>query len=343
MSNIDLETGLEFEYDLIETNNNNILSSNDIQNDIFKLVKMSENTDLYTLKYEHILFNNSNALIAYREFETLARNIIQSINGHNEYLKLMTCLINCMRHEHGLNKRLLSYCLLDILSETNPELANEVFLHFTKYVGCWKDLKYFYNFVKQNRYGDEYRSSVVNYSIELANKQLKEDLESHPDNKISNVSKWIPREKSKYHDLYRRLAMNYFNEYRGEYRVREQAIRALNKAKMEYRKCLSTLNRKLDTVQIKQCNGNWQKINPQNVTYRTMELQINSFLNLSRNSNKMRHETCDRIICSQNFVDHDENYNFKTIKREKINIQTSSDLFNLVSRREYLLDRFIHL
>ena len=137
--------------------------------------------------------------------------------------------------------------------------------------------------------------------------------------------------------------MNYFNEYRGEYRVREQAIRAQNKAKMKYRKCLSKLNKKLDTVQIKQCSQNWQKINPQNVTYRTMELQINSFLNLSRGNNKMRHETCDRIICSQNFVDHDENYNFKTIKREKIKIQNANDLLNLVSKREYLLDRFIHL
>lgn len=326
----------EFEYDLIEATNNNILSSNDIQNDIFNLVTMSNNLYLYTLNFKQIL-DNPDALKVYREFETLARNVIHSINGHQEYLKLITCLITCMRYEHGLNKRLLSYCLLDILSEINTQLANEIFFHFTFHVGCWKDLKYFYAFIREN--GKEYTSSVVEYSIELANLQLRQDLCSS-NNSLSNVAKWIPREKTKYYKLYERLASNYFDEYHHSIDCNnlEQKNRAMNKAKMEYRKCLSSLNKRLDTVQIKQCSQNWQKINPQNVTCRTKQLQINSFLNLSTNSNKMRYEICDRIICSQNFIDDDSQYNQN--KRERINIQNMTDLLNLISKKEYLLKRF---
>lgn len=326
MTTIDL--GLEFEYDLIEENNSNIISSNDIQSDIFNLFELSNNLYLYTLNFKQIL-NEHDALIAYREFETLAKNIFQSINGHNEYLKLMASLIKCMRHEHGLNKRLLSYCLLDILSEHDSQLANEVFLYFISYVGCWKDLKYFYSFSRDM--GKEYNSSIIEYSIELANQQLKTDLFNFPNN-LSNVAKWIPREKTKYNKLYERLVLNYFNEYK-------QTKKSMNKAKMQYRKNLSLLNKQLDTVQIKQCSQQWQKINPTIQTCRTMQLQINSFLNLSKNSNKMKYELSNRIICSQNFIDYNENNKNQNenksenkSKREKIKINNLNDLFNIISK-----------
>lgn len=334
MNDFDLE--FELEYDLIEQKDTDIISSNDIQNDILNLVKLSENVYLHTLTLEQI-FKNPDALLAYREFDSLARNIFNYVDDHRKYLKLMIKLINCMRDKHGLNKRLLSYCLLDILSEYQPELANELFLTFTC-IGCWKDLKYFYAFACE--IDKEFTSSVVEYSIQLANNQLRQDLLENIN--ISNVAKWIPREKTKYKKLYERLVLNYFNDY--DYfkyvKTLEQKQKSMNKAKMEYRKNLSKLNKQLDTVQIKQCSKQWQKINPTIQTQRTLELQMNAFLNLSRNSNKIRYESADRIICSQNFMDTN-NININKINEiNKINksnesngtINTFNELFYLINK-----------
>jgi len=330
---------LELEYDLIEQKDTNIISSNDIQNDILNLVKLSENTYLYTLTPEQIL-KNSNALLVYEEFDSLSRNIFNYVNTHPEYLKLMIGLIKCMRHKDGLDKRLLSYCLLDILSEHQPDLANELFLTFTT-IGCWKDLKYFYAFACE--IGKEYTSSVVEYSIQLANEQLKKDLIE--DINISNVAKWIPREKTKYKKLYERLVVNYFEkqdyqDYFKYSKTQEQKKKAMNKAKMEYRKILSKLNRQLDTVQIKQCSKQWQKIDPQKQTMQTLELQMNAFLNLS--NNKIRYELSDRIICAQNFIDvmnldktNKTNINKININKINININTFNELFELINEYSY--------
>ena len=324
MNNLDLD--LELEYDLIEKKDAYILSSNDIQNDILNLVKLSENMYLYTLTLEQIL-KNPDALLAYKEFDSLARNIFNYVSDHNEYLMLIVGLIKCMRHQEGFDKRLLSYCLLDILSEYYPNIANELFLIFVKSIGCWKDLKYFYSFACI--IGKEYTSSVIEYSIQLANEELKNNCNS-------NVAKWIPREKTKYIKLYERLVVNYFEDrdyfkYDGSVlKNPEQQKKAMNKAKMEYRKILSKLNKQLDTVQIKQCSKQWQKIDPYNQTCRTLELQMNAFLNLS--NDKIRYELGDRIICAQNFIDTKINLNKinKPDKPNKKNVNTFNELVSLI-------------
>lgn len=336
---LDLDLDLELEYDLIEKKDTDIISSNDIQDDILNLVKLSENEYLYTLTSEQIfnpdIFKNQDAL---KEFDSLARKIFNYVNGHSEYLIFMVGLIKCMRHQEGFDKRLLSYCLLDILSEYYPDLANELFSTFVKSIGCWKDFKYFYSFVCE--IGKEYTSSVVEYSIKLANEQLKQDLLEDMD--ISNVAKWIPREKTKYKELYERLVVNYFedHDYFKYAKTLKQKNKAMNKAKMEYRKILSKLNKQLDTVQIKQCSKQWQKINPHTQTSRTLELQINAFLNLSKN-NKIRYESSDRIICSQNFIDANTNTNINTDTNTNTDtnmninlnkITTFNELFNLISK-----------
>lgn len=307
--NTNVDFDFDSEYDLIDGNETCIMSSIDNQNDILNLVKLSENTYLHTLTLKQIL-KNAHALSIYKEFETLARNIFNYTDGNPNhiYLSLMIKLIKHMRWQHGLNKRLLSYCLLDILSEHNMNLANEVFLNFTT-IGSWKDLKYFYMFC--SLIDKEFTSSVIDYSIKLANEQLKADLlnytnaNTNENTSISNIAKWIPREKSKYNKLYERLVIDYFKDtnYFKYANNSLQKKKAMNKAKMEYRKILSKLNAELDTVQIKQCAKNWQKIDPEKQTITTLKLQSKAFLNLSRNSNRMKYELGDRIICSQNFMD----------------------------------------
>jgi hypothetical protein len=155
--------------------------------------------------------------------------------------------------------------------------------------------------------------------------------------------KWIPREKTKHINLYNRLVLNFSNCTNNYFKYAttiEQKRKAMNKSKMEYRKHLSKLNNALDTVQIKQCSGKWQKINPKTQTVRTLQLQANAFLNLSRNSNKMRYELSDRIICSQNFIDNDNddddddnNNNNNDRQIFIVNANTSfNDIFYFISK-----------
>jgi hypothetical protein len=342
-NNLELELELELEYDFIEEKNSNILSSNDIQDDILKLLKLSENDCLYTLSPEE-MFKNSDSLEKYKEFNSLARNIFNYIyDGHNEYLNVMKNLIILMRYYDGLEKTLLSYCLLDILSEYDSQLANKIFKSFVTKYGAWKDLKRFYIFCYC--LNKECTSTVINYSITLANDQLRHDL-NNPSNNISNVAKWIPRENFKHTKLYERLAKDFFKEYfindddelkknqltKNQYK-KNQYKKALTKAKMNYRKCLAKLNKKLDTVQIKQCSKNWQKINPAKQTYRTLELQTNAFLNL-KNDDEMRYELSDRIICANNFI---ENINDKIKKKYFSNSFNYSMSFNELLQHQYSL------
>jgi hypothetical protein len=341
-NNLELELELELEYDLIEEKNSNIVSSNDIQDDILKLLKLSENDCLYTLSPDE-MFKNSDALEKYKEFDLLARNIFNYIyDGHNEYLNVMKNLIILMRYYNGLEKTFLSYCLLDILSEYDIQLANEIFKAFVTKYGAWKDVKRFYIFCYcldkegTSTVSKEDTSPVIAYSITLANEQLRQDL-NNTTNNISNVAKWIPRENFKHTKLYERLATDFFKEYfindNDNKLTKNQYKKALTKAKMNYRKCLAKLNKKLDTVQIKQCSKKWQKIDPAKQTYRTLELQTNAFLNLKEND-EMRYELSDRIICANNFI---ENMNDK-IKKNYFSMSFNYSMsFNELLQYQYSL------
>ena len=134
--------------------------------------------------------------------------------------------------------------------------------------GCWKDVKCMYAYNK--------KSPLVEYGIQLINEQLLKDSIS---GKPSLVAKWTPREKSKFGVLFTELAVNYFQHYIDSAKTEEARKKALLKAKMEYRKLIASLNKRLDTVQIKQCGGNWADIDPSHQTSITMHKQKKAFLN----------------------------------------------------------------
>ena len=88
------------------------------------------------------------------------------------------------------------------------------------------------------------------------------------------------------------------------------------KCKITLTKRLTTLNKYLDTPQIKQCNGNWRFIDFSKVTSITMKNQKTSFQNFKNNSDKS--ERCDkedRRQCAENFT----NYMIK-VKEGKVKI-----------------------
>ena len=71
-----------------------------------------------------------------------------------------------------------------------------------------------------------------------------------------------------------------------------------------YRKIISAINKKLDTTQVKQCDGKWAEINFNNVTSITMHKQTNSFLNLKKDGKTTRCNLESRINCKYNYEEY---------------------------------------
>ena len=169
--------------------------------------------------------------------------------------------------------------------------------------GSWKDIKYLYKFFQDNSALKSNSSDIlVSYGIELMNEQLRTDLDltksmgSNP----SLAAKWVPREKSQFSDLFTRMAIQYFPNYLATAKTDSAQIKAISKAKMDYRKIISGLNRQLDTVQIKQCANTWSQIDPENQTSITMHKQKKAFLNLKADG-EQKSDSEDRIICANRF------------------------------------------
>ena len=226
-----------------------------------------------------------------------------SILSREEYLEYMSIMYRMIGHTRdiidGKGEYALSYMLLSVWHKHHPELAKFAFKLFVlpsdgaakdfHPYGSWKDIKSFYKTDKS--------SPLVVYGSQLLLNQLKYDLFS--DNP-SLAAKWVPREKSQYGELFTKLALDYFCDYTASAKNEEARKRAIIKAKMDFRKLISSLNKKLDTVQIKQCGLNWSEIEPANQTSITMHKQKKAFLNVKKDGSQ-RYELNDRIVCANKF------------------------------------------
>jgi len=187
-------------------------------------------------------------------------------------------------------------------------------------LGSWKDMKYFLTYMKgqlidglvENEEEKENNSKLFSRLVDkvvcLINEQLRIDAQELQNNgsRFSLVARWIPREKSKkFGWLYYYLAMNYSQHQIPHDTTHPSYERAVNRAFMVYRKIISALNKKLDTTQVKQCDGKWAEINFDNVTSITMHKQTNSFLNLKKNGKTTRCENNeDRDDCKNNYEEY---------------------------------------
>ena len=235
-----------------------------------------------------------------KEIDTLYKT---SFFTREEYLEYMSIMFRMIGHTRdiidGKGEYELAYMLLEVWYKHNPELARYAFKLFvlppngidTDFhpYGSWKDIKYLH---KKNKY-----SELVQYGCQLLLEQLKTDTVN---NNISLVAKWVPREKSQFGDLFTKLAIDYFYDYIVSAKTEESKRRAIIKAKMDFRKLISSLNKKLDTVQIKQCGHNWSDIDPDKQTSITMHKQKKAFLNI-KNDGEQRSELDDRIVCANHF------------------------------------------
>ena len=206
----------------------------------------------------------------------------------------------------GKGEYSLAYMQIFVWNEFYPELAKYALSRFVideengHPYGSWKDIKYFCNYCKNN--GMHKSDPLIQYAYHLILSQIKLDVVT---NGIKSLAaKWVPRAKSKrFGWIFDELATIYFRDYMDTAKTVIQRDRAINKCKMSFRKLIADLNRKLDTVQIHQCQGTWSKIDHSMTTSITISKQKTAFLNRNKDGSQ-RSIKEDRIECAKNFSEH---------------------------------------
>lgn len=224
-----------------------------------------------------------------------------------EYIIMMFKMIGHTRDIiEGKGEYNLTYMMINTWYDFFPELAlfavkclvevdNEGKDHP---YGSWKDMKYLCNYYKNNTIHPIYK-----YAIDLMNNQLSKDVLSNDKNSLA--AKWIPREKSsKFGWMFEDLACDYFKDYLATARTPESYKKAVLKCKMDYRKILSHLNRKIDTLQIKQCNKRWAEIDFNHVTSISMSKQKTAFMNIHKKGSIRNPDDIDRVTCAENLKNY---------------------------------------
>ena len=222
------------------------------------------------------------------------------VDGKGEYMLAYMQILVWYGFYPRLSEFLLRSCVIMPKSDQHP-------------YGSWKDIKYFCNYCKEQT-GDE-NHPLIQYTIELTNSQLAKDVQN---DKITLVAKWTPREKqAKFSWLFKKMAHAYFKEYLTTC-INDDASpqkRAKNKCEMDYRKLISSLNKRLDTTQIKQCEKNWSQIDPSKITSQTLFKQRKAFLNMpnekpgvTTETKTMRKTTKDRLYCRDNMIKYIESF-----------------------------------
>jgi len=227
--------------------------------------------------------------------------------SNNIYIQHLTTMFKMVAHTRdpieGKGEYTLAYMLINVWYEFEPDYALFAIKQFlfspenspaTIPLGCWKDVRNLYKYSN-------------NFSIGLAAMkhliyQLKIDSTSSTP---SLAAKWAPRETSSSGIMYEHLALMYYPEYVDTAIDYHTKCKAINKAKMNFRKLITGINKKLATVQINQCEGTWAKIDPNNQTSITMHKQKKAFLNINtkRSGN---HNSEDRELCAQHFREYAE-------------------------------------
>jgi hypothetical protein len=191
------------------------------------------------------------------------------------YLKLFFSLLAHVRDpRHGKGEHDIAYMMIRVWYNFFPSLACFfVYSMVSDDFGSWRDIKYLCRdvylhahknlgkFSGGSREPDKH--AIIVFCVKLMNKQLKRDIDAAAGDGISNVAKWIPREKSnKFGWLFSVLVFDFFRSFFPRLLPVEPNVAAVTRCKMMYRKYVSRLNAVLDTPQIKMCARNVDAIDP---------------------------------------------------------------------------------
>jgi hypothetical protein len=180
----------------------------------------------------------------------------------------------------GKGERELFYNMFGDLLNLEPHATKATFPLISEY-GCWRDIFKLFPHAPA-----DFTTLVIN--------QLKKDAATPPEQPISLLAKHAPREHClKDKPLVTTLAKALFP--------------GSDKIQMMYRKQLSALNKRLNTVEIAMCSRNFASIKPATVPGRALKLYTKGFLNQvvkGKYGRKVPSDELDRITCAQTFKDH---------------------------------------
>ena len=228
------------------------------------------------------------------------------------YLGLFYRLIGYVRSiVSGKGDHHFAYLMLFVWYKYYPTLAAYALHRFVvctdgqhNAFGSWRDIKYLCQFIKSSSdVGQDH--SFIDVCCDFVNTQLDSDLQIHHvyalpkhNQTISNVAKWIPREHKQFDWLYHKLVLHWIKKNKPfilSSATDRSYLAAISKSSRIYRKKIASLNKTIDTTQIKQCARNRRDIIPQHVSRYTQMKQPNLIFGYGET------DTDDRQSCSQHF------------------------------------------
>lgn len=228
------------------------------------------------------------------------------------YLGLFYRLIGYVRSiVSGKGDHHFAYLMLFVWYKYYPTLAVYALHRFVvctdgqhNAFGSWRDIKYLCQFIKSSSdVGQDH--SFIDVCCDFVNAQLDSDLQIHHvyalpkhNQTISNVAKWIPREHKQFDWLYHKLVLHWIKKNKPfilNSATDRSYLAAISKSSRIYRKKIASLNKTIDTTQIKQCARNRCDIIPQHVSRYTQMKQPNLIFGYGET------DTDDRQSCSQHF------------------------------------------
>jgi hypothetical protein len=270
---------------------------------------------------------------SFRKLLVSAKKVYEITGSVTNIEKLYVLIGNTRDIVSGKGEYKLGYILLDELSKEYPDLTERMATRFVEYdgkhpLGSWKDIKYYASYVReQNELTKDYSKGMQFRLADMFAEQLKRDLDAMKEQKpISLAAKWLPSEKTKESWLFKLVA----ERYNGMIPLSLDGRRKMYK---DLRKVKSTLNKYLDTTQVKMCGKEWSSIDFNNVTSVTMTKQRNSFMNVKKNGVVRYPEMKDRVECSEKFTKHIDDVK-KNVGGKRVNgIRTS--IYDLVKGALY--------
>jgi len=189
----------------------------------------------------------------------------------------------------GKGERDLFYHMFEVLLEQHKEATLATTKLIPEY-GCWRDVFQLFPLAPE-------------LFTELVTNQLSTDMATPENESISLLAKHAPREHNKNKALANRLAVAMFPV----------------KPHETYRKTLSALNKRLNTVEVAMCAQNFASIEPSKVPGRALKKYTKAFLNQpvkSTYGRKMPSALDDRIQTAERFTAH---FSFAVQGQAKVN------------------------
>jgi hypothetical protein len=194
---------------------------------------------------------------SFRKLLVSAKKVYEITGSVTNIEKLYVLIGNTRDIVSGKGEYKLGYILLDELSKEYPDLTERMATRFVEYdgkhpLGSWKDIKYYASYVReQNELTKDYSKGMQFRLADMFAEQLKRDLDAMKEQKpISLAAKWLPSEKTKESWLFKLVA----ERYNGMIPLSLDGRRKMYK---DLRKVKSTLNKYLDTTQVKMCGKEW--------------------------------------------------------------------------------------